>query len=112
MKKIKVYTLEYQPFIMGGNVWQPVATHVEASGPHSLGPNYKGFVITAPNGKTFVAEARSGAFVGPNLKTVRDDLRIGDPTLMKKQVDDALIQCEQARVVEPDEFWKLLKCDK
>ena len=110
--EIKVYTLRYTPFVMGGNTWQPVAILVEADGPHDLGSGYNGFIVTAPNGKTFIAEAESGAFIGPDLKTVKEDISTGDSEMMKTQVADAKIQSAQARMLDPDEFWKLLKCIK
>jgi len=110
--EIKIYTLRYTPFIMGGNVWQPVGTLVEADGPHNLGAGYNGFVITAPNGETRIAEAESGAFVGPDLKTVKEDIRVGEPELMKRQVADAKIQSAQAKMIDPDEFWKLYQSAK
>lgn len=110
--EIKVFTLEYQPFVMGGDVWQPVATTVEADGPHDLGAGQNGFVVTTPNRKTFIAEAKSGGLIGPDLKTVKEDVRIADPEVMEQQVKNGITQCGNARVVKPDEFWKLLKCTK
>jgi len=108
--KIKIYTLRYTPFVMGGKIWQPVTTEVEADGPHELGSGYNGFLVTSPTGKTFVVEATSGALVGPDLKTVKEDIRIGDPNMMKQQVAEGKIKCNQARWLDPDEFWNLLKC--
>jgi len=110
MKQIKVFTLEYVPFVMGGNVWQPMATTVKADGPHDIGNGYKAYVVTAPNGKTFIAESTSGAFVGPDLETVKTDIQLGDPDIMKKQVKNAVVQSKQAREVDQDEFWRKLKC--
>lgn len=89
-----------------------MATLVEADGPHELGSGYNGFVITAPNGKTFIAEAESGAFIGPDLKTVKEDVSIGDSKIMKRQISDAKIQSANAMMIDPDKFWKLLKCMK
>ena len=109
---MKVFTLEYVPFVMGGSVWQPMACEVEADGPHDIGHGFEGYIVTAPNGKTFIAEAISGAFVGPDLETVRNDIRIGEKETMQKQVYDALAMSEKARMAEPDEFWRKLKCNK
>lgn len=109
--KVKVYTLGYFPFVMGGNVWQPISCEVETENKkHDLGRGYKGYLITAPNGKTFVAECDSGAFVGPTLEQVREDIKTGDPEVMKKQVADALIESKKAKKIDPSEFWGRLKC--
>ena len=108
--KVKVYTLEYCPFVMGGEVWQPMATEVEADGPHDIGKGFEAYVVTAPNGKTFVAEKESGAFIGPDLKTVSGDIKIGELKSMKKQVEDAKLQMAKAKTVTNEYFWKKLKC--
>ena len=109
---MKVFTLEYVPFVMGGKTWQPMCCEVEADGPHDLGDGYQGFIVTAPNGQTFIAEAMSGAFVGPDLKAVKKDIETGDKELMVKQVAEACIQMKKAKDVKPDYFWRKLKCLK
>lgn len=113
-EKLKVFTLAYFPFTMGGRVWRPMACEIEFEnydGPHDLGGGYRGYIITAPNGATFIAEADSGGFVGPSLKMVRQDIENGDPAVMKQQVEDALRQSKEAEVVDTDEFWRKLKCN-
>ena len=107
---MKVFTIGYFPFLMGGYPYQPISCEVEADGPHSIGKGYKGYVVTAPNGKTFVAEATSGAFVGPDLKTVREDIKLGEKKTMAKQVADAVEQGKGAKELTPDKFWGMLKC--
>jgi len=109
---MKVFTIGYFPFVMGGNVWQPIYCEVEADGPHDLGLGYEGFIVTAPNGKTFIAEATTGAFVGPDLKSVMDDIKTGDPKMMKKQITEAASTVKRAKELLPDEFWRMLKCNK
>jgi hypothetical protein len=109
---MKVFTLGYFPFVMGGRTWQEICIEVEnADGPHDIGKGYQAYVITAPNGKTFVAEATSGAFVGPDLKTVRDDIKLGEQETMDKQVAQAVEQSKLAKTLTPEEFWRMLKCN-
>jgi hypothetical protein len=109
-RKVRVYTLRYEPFIMGGSVWQPVAANVEWEGEYDLGKGYRGYLIISPNGKTFVAESQSGAFVGPSIQQVREDIAESeDIDFMKKQVEDAKIQSKQATEIPADEFWRLLR---
>jgi len=109
---MKVFTMDYVPFVMGGKVWQPMCCEVEADGPHDLGDGYQGFVVTAPNGTTFIAEATSGAFVGPDLKAVKKDIKTGDKSIMAEQVASAVTEMKMAKDVEPDYFWQKLKCLK
>lgn len=109
---MKIWTLRYTPFVMGGEVWQPVCTEVTASGPFDIGDGYEAYLVIAPNGRTFVAESTSGALVGPDIKTVWEDIKLGDKKIMKKQVEDAIKNRDKAEELEPDEFWKLLKCEK
>ncbi len=107
---IRVYTLEYVPFGMGGNVWRPVSTDVEHHGEYDLGKGFKGHVIYAPSGRTYVAESRSGAFVGPNIFDIRRDIATCENIkYMEQQVTDAIKQSKQARQIKAKEFWKLLK---
>jgi len=109
---MKVFTIAYTPFVMGGSVWQPVCCEVKVDGPYDIGDGFQGFIVTAPNGKTFIAEATSGAFVGPDLKSVRKDIKIGDKALMSKQVVRAVSDMKRAKEIKPSEFWRKLKCLK
>ena len=95
----------YFPFVLGGNVWQPRACEVEADGPHDLGAGYQGYLVTSPGGHYVVAEATTGAMVGPNLEAVRKDIAEGDPELMVKQMAQAKIDSTGTKMMEPDEFW-------
>jgi len=107
-KQIRVYTMKYEPFIMGGSVWQPVAAIVDYEGEYDLGKGYKGYLIVSPDGKTFVAESESGAFVGPSIQEVRNDIaKCKDLEFMKKQVKNGKTQSKQAREISAEEFWKL-----
>ena len=108
--KVQVYTLAYFPFTMGGNVWQPIACVVDATGPYAIGRGYRAYVVTAPNGETFVAEAETGAFVGPSLKQVRREVRAGDPAEMDRKIAKSRTDAANARAISADEFWRKLSC--
>ena len=103
---MEIWTLQYRPFTMGGNVHQPVKCDVEVDGPHDLGGGYQGYIATAPDGRALVAEATSGAIVGPTLEAVRSDVADADPAVMADQVAKAIAQRASAAVLTPDEFWK------
>ena len=105
---MKVWTLEYVPFVMGGSVWQPIYCDIEIQGTYDLGKGYKGHLVVAPNGKTFVAESETGAFVGPTIDAVRKDIKKATKKVMKQQIEDAKVQVKNAKEVKPEEFWRKL----
>ncbi len=110
---MRIWTEAYRPFIMGGDVRAPVITNVNVEGPFVLPKGVKVFVATAPNGKTFVVEAESGAMIGPNLEQVYSDIdACPDTAIMCRQIARAKKRQLRAVPVEPAEFWKLLKVDE
>ena len=103
---MKVWTLGYNPFVMGGSVWQPIATEVEPdSGPYSLGKGLSGYLIISPTGKVFIADAETGAFVGPSLAQVRQDIAEGDETVIRQQLDKARTDAGRAEMLTLEQFW-------
>jgi hypothetical protein len=109
-----VWTEGYSPFILGGECHHPVGVEVEPGEKHDIGGGYYGYVITNPiNGDTFVAESTTGAFVGPDLPAVRDDIQScidqGCPEVMEQQVADAAERRKKVRVEKSDRFWARFK---
>ena len=108
--KLRIYTFFYFPFTMGGDVWQPRACEVDEEqldGPHYLGRDYRGYLISTPGGHFVVAEATTGALIGPNLQEVCKDVATGDPELMDRQMEQAKVDSTRAQLIEPEEFWKI-----
>jgi hypothetical protein len=107
-----VYTQRYRPFVFGPPV-DFIKCNVEVHlGSFDVGSGYRAYIVVAPNGKVFIAEAETGAFIGPSIEQVKEDIKIGDPEEMKKQIETARKQLKQAVRLEPEEFWKWLKCNK
>jgi hypothetical protein len=106
---MKIWTMGYFPFTLGGDVHRPICCDVEVSGPHDLGFGYQGYVATSPNGRTFVAESETGAIVGPSLSDVINDISQGDPSIMRKQIEKAHETAKRAEELSPDRFWSLIK---
>jgi hypothetical protein len=107
-----VYTQRYRPFVFGSPI-DFIKCNVEVHlGPFDVGAGYQAFIIVAPNGKVFIAEAETGAFIGPSIEHVKEDIKTGDPEEMKRQIETARKQVQQAVLLEPEEFWKWLKCNK
>jgi glycine/D-amino acid oxidase-like deaminating enzyme len=108
--KITIWTYGHRPFVMGGAVDYPMGTEVEADGPHDLGKGYTGYLVTAPNGKTFVAESETGAIVGADLDFVRNDIKESDPEVVKKQIAHAREELKRLERVTPEQFWTAMRC--
>ena len=108
---MKVWTEAYRPFILGGDVNAPIAADIEDTGPIlDLGEGYCGYLLVNPaTGDTFVAESTSGAFVGPSIEQVREDIATGSPALMCEQVDAAMERRHKAIMLPADEFWGVFK---
>lgn len=109
-KTMTVFTMAYFPFVMGGETWQPVGIRTKAAGPYDLGKGFTGWLVIAPNGRTFVAEELSGAFVGGSVELVRGDVADGEQAMMQRQVDEGIELRKRVKMIEPDEFWRKLKC--
>ena len=107
-----IWTRGYRPFVMGGSVHYDLGCKTTCEGPFDVGRGYSAWMATAPNGNKFVAEATTGAIVGGSLEQVREDIKTGDPELMKKQMADAKQRVKDVEEKDPAFFWHALKCDK
>jgi len=107
MKKL-VWTEAYMPFRFGPPHGL-IGTEVEVGDPVSVGADVEVYVVPSPGGVIHIAEASSGAFVGTSLDQVKDDIKTGDPKLMKKQMREALELIPTVRVLSNDEFWSFFR---
>lgn len=106
MKNIRIYCKSYRPFILGGNVHAMLTTTVEAQGPFNLGKGFKGFVVTAPTGNTYVVEETSGGVVGDTINAVKKDIAAcSDKKIMMQQILDCARESKGATTVSREEFW-------
>ena len=105
---MEVWTYQKQPFTMGNSVARdPVKCDVPADGPHELGAGYLGFIVTSPEGRSYVAEKTTGRIMDGTLETLREDIRHVDLVEMARQTNDASRSLETAKMVEPQVFWRL-----
>jgi hypothetical protein len=105
-RRITIWTQAYRPFICGGDVHAPVATHADGQ-PLIIGRGFRGYAVKNPVGGFVIVEAKSGGIVGRDLKSIRRDVESASITLMRKQVREAVGKSKQAVLVEPDEFWQM-----
>jgi len=95
---------------MGGDVNAPLGTLVEVGELFDLGQGYQGYLVANPNtGTTYVAEVQTGAIVGPDLQTVRQDIEEADPKTMAAQIGKAMEDQEKVVVERSDKFWERMK---
>ncbi len=106
-----IWTIGHRPFVFGGSVHYPMGCKVQCTGPHQLGKGFSGYLATAPNGKTFVAEATTGAIVGGTLEQVRADIDVAKVSVMKKQVAEAAERVSKVEITDFDSFWSAMKCN-
>lgn len=106
----RFWTYGHRPFVMGGDVHYVLACDLECTGPHDLGGGYSGYLATAPNGKTFVAEDTTGAIVGDTLEAVRGDIASAEPEVMERQIAKATEDAKKAEVQDAATFWAAMRC--
>jgi hypothetical protein len=111
--QLRIWTEAYRPFIMGGDVYRPVATEVEIGHLHIVeaAPDIRIVELTSPYGTQHIAEVTSGALVGNSMNSVLQDIAVAEPAMMARQIADAKVRGRRADNVEPDVFWRLLSRD-
>ena len=105
-----IWTRGYRPFILGGDVNAPLGTTIKVGELFELGDGYQGYLVANPNtGTTYVVEVQTGAIVGPDLETVRQDIKEADSKVMAAQIGKAMEDQEKVVVQDPTEFWGRMK---
>ena len=102
-----IWTEGYWPWIMGGDVNAPLGMEVDGGEPISLGDGIQVHEIKLPDGRTAIAEASTGAIVGVNLQTVRDDVAKADPAFMRQQISAAKQRAQKVQRLEVAEFLRI-----
>lgn len=112
MKKV-IWTVGYNPWVMGGDVHAPSGFETEVDKPVDIGKGFKAYVVKSPNKKvTLIAEATTGAIVGNSLRTVRKDVGEGDVEMMKAQVKGAAEMVKKVVLHDAAYFWNHYKGGK
>ena len=106
---LEIWKWGYFPFTLGGEVHRPIKTTVAVGEPLDLGKGYSGYLIEGPNGQKFIAEATSGGIVGPDLKSVREDIASGDEYIMAAQVAAGIDTRKEAKTLTVERFFSHFK---
>lgn len=107
-----IWTEGYRPFIMGGDVNAPLGVEVEAGEPIDVGHGVHVHEIKFSDGRTAIAEATTGAIVGTELQTVRDDVAAADPDFMRQQVQEAGQRVPRVQRLPESEFLQVWKAGR
>lgn len=107
--KLTIWTEAYTPFIMGGDVNAPICTTVEVDEAIDMGCGIQAYLITAPFGKTYVAESVTGAFVGNSIEEVRKNIEDGNEEVMCGQIEQSKVRVKKAHHLSPEDFWGRLE---
>ena len=111
-KAIKIWTEDYSPFIMGGDVFQPIATRVIPESSFTINKIKLHVIRNQKTGQYHIAESVTGAFVGHG-KTAKDaigqvtrDLASADPAIVRQQIAHAKERVKETRELSPEKFWE------
>lgn len=102
-----IWTEGYRPFILGGDVNAPLGVEVEAGEPIDLGHDIRVHEIKFANGRTAIAEATTGAIVGTDLQTVKDDVAQAAPADMHEQIENGRRRLAKVQRLSLDEFLRV-----
>jgi hypothetical protein len=108
-KTMRIWTLGYTPFVMGGSTLQPICTHVPVTGPIKLPKGIEVYEARSPHGKTYVVEATTGGIVGDSVAKVRQDLGQAPQAVLAKQLAQQRAKGEQATELQPGDFWRRME---
>lgn len=104
-----IWTEGYRPWIMGGDVHAPLGVEMDGGEPIAVGHDIMVHEIKFSDGRTAIAEATTGAIVGDDLQTVRDDVSAADPAVMRQQVQAASQRVPRVQRLSEAEFLQVWK---
>lgn len=107
--KVKIWTMGYFPFTMGGSVHQPISCEVHAIDLFDIGKGQKAYLVLSPKGKLYVAESETGAIVGHDVEEVRKDISSTTEEVLKGQLEEARKLASKAKELSIEEFWSMFR---
>lgn len=109
-----IFTTAYQPFIMGGDVHQPIGTVIGSYERKDIGKGYTGMLVrNSERGLWHVALRGCGAIIGTSpekeevLRQVREDVEAGEREVMEDQMEKGRKVREECRILNDQrEFFR------
>ncbi len=98
MKKRQIWTMGYFPFVMGGNVHQPIVTEIGYIEEKNIGKGLRAFSFQTPKGTIRIAESITGAIVGDSFEAVKADVKEASKKVMMEQINEGKAMLESGSV--------------
>lgn len=112
-KTVRAWTQCYAPFILGGNVHQPIRCEVAVEDwEYSITRGtltIKLLKITSPGGTEFIVDEASSGVVGDDAAEVIRDIDGADVRVLRLQITKQTRVGETARPVDEETFWRHLE---
>ena len=109
MAKLKIWTLAYRPFVMGGRTNYSAATELEVSDPVTIRePGIKVCESDTPRGKR-VALYPNGAIVGDSIEEVTADLTSAPAPVIEAQLWWAAEEAAKAELMSNEQFFNIYR---
>lgn len=112
MNAIELYTISYTPFALGGNLQRPIKTIVNEYERVAIGLGYYVLVVKNTQKKLYHAVLEDcGAVIGTDtskmklVKAIKQDVAGSDPEIMKEQIENGKVDCQNAKFLPPDQFF-------
>jgi hypothetical protein len=113
---MEICTYQYVPFVMGGETHQPVKTHVEKFERVEIGKGYYGLLVQNPVKNLWhMVQEDCGCIIGTHrdkntlIESVMQDVKTGDTSVMKEQIEFGKELVKRAREMEPKKFFSMFK---
>lgn len=108
--KVLAWIPRYRPFIMGGDVHAGIKAELQVVDTLDVGQGHKVHVVKAPNGVSFYVETECGAMMGNDLMMILEDVKQGDPEVMKGQIEQGRKDRDRAELSHDlVYFWSYMK---
>jgi hypothetical protein len=105
----KIWSQLHQPFILDGTAHSYIAAEVEVGEPIPIGKGFKAYVVAGPDGKTLMAESKTGVCIGKSVEAVKRAVEIGSATRMREQIRDAAKTAPDVIVISAEKFWSFTR---
>lgn len=108
--KRRIWTMGHFPFLMGGEVNQPITTEVDFIEEKDLGKGIKAFSFKTVKGTLKIAESRTGGIVADSFEQLIEQIKDSTKKELNDQLDRAQLVVDKAtKHLSNEEFFKLYR---
>ena len=95
-------------FTLEGDPQKPIKCDLPVDGPFALGAGREGYLITKPNGGTYVVDATTSLIIGRNVEQVRTEINNVTPEFVECRLEALKAILAAPVPLKPDDFWSKL----